>query len=92
MWCKRHICVRSGPLPDSVAQMVGPGCSLSSETLPIRCLKRIGQPILPQPFDEEIHASGHESVSPATILEHAEDAGTNKECDGRSYQQSSGRS
>jgi RNA polymerase sigma factor (sigma-70 family) len=23
-------------------------------------------------FDEEIHASGHESVSPATILEHAE--------------------
>src|SRR5437667_9307032 len=25
-------------------------------------------------FDEEIHASGHESVSPTTILEHAEDA------------------
>jgi RNA polymerase sigma factor (sigma-70 family) len=25
-------------------------------------------------FDEEIHAVGHESVSPATILEHAEDA------------------
>src|SRR5713101_1439373 len=25
-------------------------------------------------FDEEIHASCHESVSPATILEHAEDA------------------
>jgi RNA polymerase sigma-70 factor, ECF subfamily len=25
-------------------------------------------------FDEEIHASGHESLSPATILEHAEDA------------------
>jgi len=25
-------------------------------------------------FDEEIHAMGHESVSPATILEHAEDA------------------
>jgi RNA polymerase sigma-70 factor (ECF subfamily) len=25
-------------------------------------------------FDEEIHAFGHESVSPATILEHAEDA------------------
>ena len=25
-------------------------------------------------FDEEIHASGHESVSPATILEHNEDA------------------
>src|SRR6476660_3405035 len=25
-------------------------------------------------FDEEIHGSGHESVSPATILEHAEDA------------------
>ncbi len=25
-------------------------------------------------FDEEIHASGHESVSPATILEHSEDA------------------
>jgi RNA polymerase sigma-70 factor (ECF subfamily) len=26
------------------------------------------------PFDEEIHGSGHESVSPATILEHSEDA------------------
>src|SRR5438046_8459072 len=26
------------------------------------------------PFDEEIHATGHESVSPATILEHSEDA------------------
>src|SRR5689334_22981307 len=25
-------------------------------------------------FDEEIHGSGHESVSPAAILEHAEDA------------------
>jgi RNA polymerase sigma factor (sigma-70 family) len=25
-------------------------------------------------FDEEIHATGHESVSPATILEHIEDA------------------
>jgi len=25
-------------------------------------------------FDEEIHASGHESISPATILEHSEDA------------------
>src|SRR6266850_228967 len=25
-------------------------------------------------FDEEIHGSGHESVSPATILEHAENA------------------
>jgi RNA polymerase sigma-70 factor (ECF subfamily) len=25
-------------------------------------------------FDEEIHASGHDSASPATILEHAEDA------------------
>src|SRR5437870_11111915 len=25
-------------------------------------------------FDEEIHASGHELASPATILEHAEDA------------------
>ena len=29
---------------------------------------------LTTPFDEEIHASGHESVSPATILEHGEDA------------------
>jgi len=26
------------------------------------------------PFDEEIHATGHESVSPAMILEHSEDA------------------
>src|SRR5438552_14389964 len=29
---------------------------------------------LTTPFDEEIHASGHESVSPATILEQSEDA------------------
>src|SRR6516165_2924316 len=29
---------------------------------------------LTTPFDEEIHAVGHELVSPATILEHAEDA------------------
>jgi RNA polymerase sigma-70 factor (ECF subfamily) len=29
---------------------------------------------LTTPFDEEIHASGYESVSPATILEHSEDA------------------
>jgi RNA polymerase sigma-70 factor (ECF subfamily) len=26
-------------------------------------------------FDEEIHATGHDSASPATILEHTEDAG-----------------
>src|SRR5438552_11589342 len=29
---------------------------------------------LTTPFDEEIHTAGHESVSPATILEHSEDA------------------
>src|SRR6266705_764861 len=29
---------------------------------------------LTTPFDEEIHASGHDSVSPATILEHSENA------------------
>jgi RNA polymerase sigma-70 factor (ECF subfamily) len=29
---------------------------------------------LTTPFDEEIHAPGYESVSPATILEHSEDA------------------
>src|SRR6266404_3600376 len=29
---------------------------------------------LTTPFDEEIHATGYESVSPATILEHSEDA------------------
>ena len=29
---------------------------------------------LTTPFDEEIHATGHESISPATILEHSEDA------------------
>src|SRR5260370_13656335 len=29
---------------------------------------------LTTPFDEEIHATGHASVSPATILEHSEDA------------------
>src|SRR5438477_3788870 len=34
---------------------------------------------LTTPFDEEIHGSGHESVSPATILEHAEDAELVKE-------------
>jgi RNA polymerase sigma factor (sigma-70 family) len=28
---------------------------------------------LTTPFDEEIHASGHESISPATILEQSED-------------------
>src|SRR6266481_5514329 len=31
------------------------------------------------PFDEEIHATGHESVSPATILEYSEDAQLIKE-------------
>src|SRR6266513_1810215 len=31
------------------------------------------------PFDEEIHATGHDSVSPATILEHSEDAQLIKE-------------
>jgi RNA polymerase sigma-70 factor (ECF subfamily) len=31
------------------------------------------------PFDEEIHATGHEPVSPATILEHSEDAQLIKE-------------
>src|SRR5216110_3224004 len=30
-------------------------------------------------FDEEIHLAGHESVSPATILEHSEDADLIKE-------------
>src|SRR5438034_2425753 len=30
-------------------------------------------------FDEELHASGHESVSPATILEHSENAELIKE-------------
>src|SRR6266705_3129980 len=29
---------------------------------------------LTTPFDEEIHAIGHESVNPATILQHSEDA------------------
>jgi RNA polymerase sigma-70 factor (ECF subfamily) len=29
---------------------------------------------LTTPFDEEIHTSGHESVSPATVLEQSEDA------------------
>src|SRR5438132_14334668 len=30
---------------------------------------------LTTPFDEEIHVSSHESVSPATILEHSEEIG-----------------
>jgi RNA polymerase sigma factor (sigma-70 family) len=34
---------------------------------------------LTTPFDEEIHVSGHESVSPATVLEHSEDAELIKE-------------
>src|ERR1044072_9398337 len=34
---------------------------------------------LTTPFDEEIQATGHESVSPATILEHNEDAQLIKE-------------
>jgi RNA polymerase sigma-70 factor, ECF subfamily len=37
-------------------------------------LKKNGAVDLTTPFDEQIHAVGHESVSPATILEHAEDA------------------
>ena len=31
------------------------------------------------PFNEEIHAAGHESASPSTILEHSEDADLIKE-------------
>jgi RNA polymerase sigma factor (sigma-70 family) len=34
---------------------------------------------LTTPFDEEIHVSGHDSVSPATILEHSENAELIKE-------------
>src|SRR6266446_8213260 len=34
---------------------------------------------LTTPFDEEIHVAGHESVSPATILEHSENAELIKE-------------
>ncbi len=34
---------------------------------------------LTTPFDEEIHVSGHESVSPATILEHSENVELIKE-------------
>jgi RNA polymerase sigma-70 factor (ECF subfamily) len=30
--------------------------------------------LIDTPFDEEIHACGDESASPATILEHSEDA------------------
>jgi len=37
-------------------------------------LKKNRAVALTTPFDEKIHASGHESVSPATILEHSEDA------------------
>src|SRR6476620_7800933 len=37
-------------------------------------LKKNQAPDLTTPFDEKIHASGHESASPAIILEHAEDA------------------
>src|SRR6266536_3392148 len=37
-------------------------------------LKKSRVSALTTPFDEEIHASGDESVSPATILEHSEDA------------------
>jgi RNA polymerase sigma-70 factor (ECF subfamily) len=37
-------------------------------------LKKNGVADLTTPFDEEIHASDHESVSPATILERSEDA------------------
>jgi len=42
-------------------------------------LKRNRAVDLTTPFDEEIHASGHESVSPATILEQSEDAELIKE-------------
>src|SRR5438132_5982235 len=37
-------------------------------------LKKNGAVDLTTTFDEEIHASGHESVSPATLLERSEDA------------------
>src|SRR5437879_2884439 len=37
-------------------------------------LKKNSAVDLTTPFDEEIHAAGCESVSPATILEHSEDA------------------
>ncbi len=37
-------------------------------------LKKSRVSALTTPFDEEIHASGDESMSPATILEHSEDA------------------
>jgi RNA polymerase sigma factor (sigma-70 family) len=43
-----------------------------------QCRQHISGPIravdLTTTFDEEIHTSGHESVSPATILEQSEDA------------------
>jgi len=42
-------------------------------------LKKNRSADLTTPFDEEMHASGHESVSPATILEHSEDAELIKE-------------
>ena len=42
-------------------------------------LKKNRSADLTTPFDEEIHASSRESVSPATILEHGEDAELIKE-------------
>ena len=68
MSSKRLICEHSNLSLDSMVLMGGPGCSRLSETPPTHCSKRTTT------FDEEIHASGHDSASPATILEHAEDA------------------
>ena len=59
---------------DSMAPTVGLGCSRSSETPLTPCSKRIVRLIYTTAFDEEIHATGYESVSPATILEHSENA------------------
>ena len=74
MWFRRRICERSSLLADFMALMVGRGCSRSSGIPAYTLLKKNQAVGLTTTFDEEIHASGHESVSPATILEQSEDA------------------
>ena len=74
MLFKRRICERSNLSVDSMAPMAEPGCLKSSGILRYTLLKKNRVADLTTTFDEEIHASGDESASPAIIVEHAEDA------------------
>jgi RNA polymerase sigma-70 factor (ECF subfamily) len=71
MWSKRRFCVRLNRSVDSNGRAwLLTIVRNASYTL----LKKNRVADLTTPFDEEIHASDHESVSAATILERSEDA------------------